>query len=99
MRGRARRGRLSGRIIVSTVLAAAFGTSIVALVLAMQPQASGGPAPRIDLPQYATASPGSISLADTPSTMVPHIPRLSSNIPAGIINLDELEAHASDRRR
>jgi poly(beta-D-mannuronate) lyase len=60
---------------------------MVALVLAMQPQANGGPAPRIDLPQYATASPGSISLADTPSTMAPHIPRLTSSIPSGIINL------------
>lgn len=60
---------------------------MVALALAMQPQTSGGPAPRIDLPAHATASPGSISLAEAPSTMVPRIPRLSSNIPAGIINL------------
>jgi hypothetical protein len=60
---------------------------MVALVLAMRPQETGGPAPRIDLPQYASASPGSISLADTPSTMVPRIPRLSSSIPGGIINL------------
>jgi poly(beta-D-mannuronate) lyase len=58
-----------------------------ALVFAMQPQANGGPAPKIDLPQYASASPGSISLADRPSTMVPHVPRLSSSIPGGIINL------------
>jgi len=87
MRGRARRGRLSGIVIVSTVLAAAFSTSIVALVFAMQPPASLGPAPRIDLPGYATASPGTVPLADTPSTMVPHVPRLNSSIPGGIINL------------
>jgi poly(beta-D-mannuronate) lyase len=87
VRARARRGRLSGRIVISIVLAAAFCTSIGALVIAMQPQASGGPAPKIDLPQYATPSPSSISLADTPSTMAPRIPRLNSSIPAGVINL------------
>ena len=88
MRARARRGRLRRRIIVSTVLAAAFGTSIAALVFAMQPRASGGPAPRIDLPQEASASPspGSISLGAA-STMAPRIPRLNSSIPGGIINL------------
>lgn len=87
MRGRARRGRLSRRVIVSSVLAAAFCTSIVALVLAMRPQTPGGTTHTIDLPEYATASPGTISLRDTPSTMAPHIPRLSSSIPSGIINL------------
>jgi hypothetical protein len=87
VRARARRGRLSGRVIISIVLAAAFCTSMGALVFAMQPKANSGPAPKIDLPQYASASPGSISLADTPSTMVPHVPRLSSSIPGGIINL------------
>ena len=87
MRARARRGRLSGRVIISIVLAAAFATSMGALVFAMQPQASSGRAPKIDLPQYASASPSSISLADRPSTMVPHVPRLGSDIPGGIINL------------
>jgi len=87
MRGRAGRGRLSGRVVVSTVLAAAFCTSIVALVLAMRPPTLSGSAPRIDLPQYATASPGTISLRDIPATMAPHIPRLTSSIPSGIINL------------
>ena len=60
---------------------------MVALAFAMQPQKSGGPPPRIDLPAQATASPGSIPLAEAPSTMAPRIPRLSSTIPAGIINL------------
>lgn len=87
MHGRARRGRLSRRIAVSTVLAAAISTSTVALVLAMQPQASVGPAPTIDLPKQPTAPMTSTSLAEAPSTMVPRIPRLSSTIPAGIINL------------
>jgi hypothetical protein len=88
MRGRSRRGRLGARVIVSAVLAAAVGASIVALVLALQPPANGGPAPKIDLPRYASASPGSFSVSlDTPSTMVPHVPRLSSSIPGGIINL------------
>jgi poly(beta-D-mannuronate) lyase len=59
----------------------------VALVLAMQTPSQTGSAPTIDLPQYATASPGTISLRDTPSTMAPHIPRLTSSIPSGIINL------------
>jgi len=74
-------------VIVSTVLAAAFCTSIVALVLAMQTPTQPGSAPTIDLPQYATASPGTISLRDVPSTMAPHIPRLTSSTPSGIINL------------
>lgn len=87
MRARSRRGRLSGRVIVSAVLASAFTMSMVALVLAMQPQTVGGAAPTINLPQYATASPGTVRLGDTPSTMVPHIPRLNSSIPGGIINL------------
>jgi len=60
---------------------------MVALVLAMQPEADQGSAPTIDLPEYATASPGTISLRDIPATMAPHIPRLTSSIPAGIINL------------
>ena len=87
MRARARRGRLSGRVIVSTVLAAAFSVSIVALVFAMQPQTAGGPAPTIDVPEYASTSPSSISLNDTPATMAPHLPRLASSTPSGIINL------------
>ncbi|HJR90420.1 MAG TPA: polysaccharide lyase family 7 protein [Aeromicrobium sp.] len=76
-------------MIVSTVLAAAICTSVVAVVLALQPRAVGGPAPRIDRPESATAPPRTttISLDDTPSTMAPHIPRLGSSTPAGIINL------------
>ena len=88
MRGRARRGRLSGRVIVSTVLAAAICTSTVAVVLALQPRAIGGSAPGIDLPG-STATPRTtrISLDGIPSTMAPRIPRLGSSTPAGIINL------------
>jgi hypothetical protein len=87
VRARARRGRLSGIAIISAVLVAAVGTSVVALVLAMQPPADLGPVPKIDLPEDAGAPHTSISLTNTPSTMVPHIPRLSSSIPGGIINL------------
>ena len=86
MRARARRGRLSRRIIVSTVLVSAFSLSIVALTFAMRPPAIGGPAPTIDVPQEASASPNSINLG-APSTMVPRIPRLASEMPAGVINL------------
>ena len=88
MRARARRSRLRRRLIVSTVLVAALGLSTAALVIAMRPPVSGGQAPKIDLPQYASASatPGSTSLG-APSTMIPRIPRLSSDVPAGIINL------------
>lgn len=88
MRARARRSRLSRRLIVSTVLASAFGLSTVALTMAMRPPAIGGPAPTIDVPQDASASPspGSINLGAA-STMIPRIPRLSSDTPAGIINL------------
>jgi hypothetical protein len=87
VRGRARHRKISGRVIVTIVLVAAFSISMMALVAAMQPRANGGPAPRIDLPEYATASPDTFSLGDTPATMVPRIPRLTSSIPAGIINL------------
>jgi poly(beta-D-mannuronate) lyase len=88
VRARARRKRLSRILIVSTVLVAAFSLSIAALAVAMRPPADGGPAPKIDLPQYASATgtPGSTSLG-APSTMIPRIPRLSTDIPAGIINL------------
>ena len=86
MRARARRSRLSRRVIVSTVLLSAFSLSIGALVVAMQPPSARGPKPKIDLPQYSSASPGSINLG-APSTMIPRIPRLSSTIPGGVINL------------
>jgi poly(beta-D-mannuronate) lyase len=60
----------------------------VALVQALQPQTYTGSAPSIDLPADATAPPGTtISLRDIPATMPPHIPRLSSSTPSGIINL------------
>jgi poly(beta-D-mannuronate) lyase len=85
--GRARHRKISGAVIVSTVLGAAFLISTMALVAAMQPRERGAPAHRIDLPEYATVSPGTISLGDTPSTMAPHIPRLGSSTPSGIINL------------
>ncbi len=89
MRARARRSRLSRRLIVSTVLVSAFCLSIVSVTVAMRPPATGGPAPKIDVPQEASASPTSptsINLG-APSTRIPRIPRLSSDVPAGIINL------------
>jgi hypothetical protein len=88
VRARGRRRRLSRRLIVSSVLVTAFSLSIVALVLAMRPPAVNGPKPDIDLPQAAdgSTSQGSINLG-APSTMIPRIPRLSSTIPGGIINL------------
>ncbi len=52
------------------------------------PAAGGGDKPKLDVPTYATAQPGTINLnLGAPSTMIPRLPRLSSSMPAGVINL------------
>jgi hypothetical protein len=67
------------------VLVGAVGLSSAALFGAMQQEAVTDRKPTLDVPRDAT-HPGTINLG-APSTMVPRIPRLSSSIPGGVINL------------
>lgn len=77
---------LRARLIVSAVLFTAFAVSVVFLFLDMSDTGNGdAKAPTIELPEIeaVTAAP------QIPSTMIPRIPRVTSNMPSSILNLTD----------